>query len=192
VNERGLAYVNSALETSARNEQGYPVFLMARDLLQECATAGEAAAVASETDAINYGSNFLLADAAGEAVVVERSVTRHAVRRSAVDGGVLFATNHNAAPALDDVLGGGEALLANSRERYERLAGLAASLRPSLRTLQELFCDHTRPGGFCQHGQGNLHTIGAFVAEAQARQLWVALGPPCENHFVSVPLKRRD
>jgi hypothetical protein len=103
---------------------------------------------------------------------------------------MLFATNHSLAADLDSALGGSPALLANSRERFERLAGLSAAQEASLEALQGLFRDHTRPGGFCQHGQADLHTIGAFVAGAQARQLWVSLGPPCENPFESVLLDR--
>ena len=190
VNERGLAQVNSSLMTRAQNLGGFPVFLMARNLLQGCGTVAEAVTAASESDGINFGTNLLLADAGGDCAVVERSVTRHGVRRPQAGDRRLFATNHSLAADLDAVLGGSPALLANSRERFERLAALSAAAEASLEALQGLFRDHARPGGFCQHGQADLHTIGAFIAGTRTRQLWVSLGPPCENPFESVLLDR--
>jgi hypothetical protein len=188
VNECGLAEVNSSLCTCAANRQGYPPFLMLRELLECCATVEEAARLALERDAINYGNNILLADESGGMAVVERSVTRQALRRRADDSPTLFATNHSLAPELEEVLGGGEVLLSNSRERFEHLLNLTPP--DSLPGLQNLFRDHTQPGGFCQHGQGNLHTIAALIVAPRLRQMWVAHGAPCRNQFLSISLER--
>jgi isopenicillin-N N-acyltransferase like protein len=183
VNQAGLVEVNSSLETSARNLDGYPVFMMTRDLLQHCASVGAAAQMAAASDAINFGSNLLLADAAGDCAVVERSVTRHGLRRPAPGERILFATNHSLTPDLESVAGGGADLAANSRERYEFVSSLAPAPDDPPETLPVLFRDHTRPGGLCQHGQGGLHTIGSFIAGSAARRLWIAAGAPCENPY---------
>lgn len=190
VNERGLAEVNSSLCTCARNLQGYPPFLMLRELLECCANVEEATRLALKRDAINYGNNILLADESGDLAVVERSVTRQALRRRAGDTPALFATNHSLTPELEEVLGGGDVLLTNSRERFEHLLELNPAPPDSLAGLQDLFRDHTRPGGFCQHGQGNLHTIAALIAAPRPRQLWVAYGAPCRNQFLPISLER--
>jgi isopenicillin-N N-acyltransferase-like protein len=190
VNECGLAEVNSSLCTCAANWQGYPPFLMLRELLERCATVEEATRLALERDAINYGNNILLADESGDLAVVERSVTRQALRWRADDAPMLFATNHSLTPELEEVLGGGEILLTNSRERFERLLELDPTPPGSLEGLQNLFRDHTRPGGFCQHGQGNLHTIAALIVAPRLRQIWVAHGAPCQNQFLPISLER--
>jgi hypothetical protein len=145
------------------------------------------AAIAS--DAVNFGSNILLADAAGDCAVIERAATRYAVRRPEPGGQVLFATNHSLAPELDEVAGNNSTLLANSRERFERLSGLSSAPDDLLETLQALFRDHTRPGGLCQHGQGDLHTIGSVIAGSATRKLWVASGAPCEIPYLPVSLE---
>jgi isopenicillin-N N-acyltransferase-like protein len=188
VNAAGLAQVNSALETNARNLEGYPVFLMTRDLLQHGNSVEAAAATALASDAVNYGTNILLADSAGDMAVVERSVTRQALRRDQAPGDGLFATNHSTQPEMAPVLGGSADLLANSAERFERLSGPARPLPATLDDFEQLFRDHTRPGGFCQHGQGGLHTIGSFIVSPESRQLWVARGAPCQNEFEAVGL----
>ncbi len=190
VNETGLVEVNSSLETSARNPDGFPVFLMARDLLQHSAAVSEAVSLATASDGINFGANILLADAAGDCAVVERSVTRQAVRRPEPGGRVLFAANHSLAPELDGVAGGSSILLANSRERFEHVSGLSPALDDPLETLQAMFCDHTRLGGLCQHGQGDLHTIGSVIAGSASRRLWIAAGAPCENPYLPITMER--
>ena len=190
VNECGLAEVNSSLCTCAHNWQGYPPFLLLRELLECCANVEEATRRAIERDAINYGNNILLADESGDLAVVERSVTRQALRRRADDTSMLIATNHSLTPELAEVLGGGKVLLTNSRERFERLLELSPTPPDSLAGLENLFRAHTQPGGFCQHGQGNLHTIAALIVAPRPRQIWVAHGAPCQNQFLPISLER--
>jgi isopenicillin-N N-acyltransferase-like protein len=189
VNEQGLAEVNSALCTRACNLQGFPVFIMARRLLQHSANVAEAVRLAEACDAINYGANILLGDAGGDCAIVERSVTRQAVRRA--DGArTMYATNHSLAPELADLLTGSPKLLANSHERFARVAVTAERPPASLDEVQSLFCDHSQPGGICQHGEGGMHTVAGLVVSPLLRQLWVTHGSPCQNPFVSVSLER--
>ena len=103
-------------------------------------------------------------------------------------GEVIFAANHNVTEEMEPFLGGSEALLVNSRQRFENLTRLARNMNKDLEGAFSLLQDHTVPGGLCQHGQGGLHTIGAFVALPEQAKLGLARGYPCQTEFRPVTL----
>lgn len=194
VNTAGLAQSNSSLESNRNEWSNFPVFIMARYLLQACGTVSQALEVAERYDAINSGSNMLLGDRSGDFAVIEKSVAQ-GVRRLEADPGtpgqvgeVIFATNHSVTAQMEPFLGGSETLLANSRERFENLTRLAGDVERDVEGMLSLLRDHASRGGICQHGQGGLHTIGAFVASPEEARLWVARAYPCQSEFRSYTL----
>ena len=194
VNAAGLAQSNSSLESNRNNWSNFPVFITARYLLQVCGTVSEAIEVAGRYDAINSGSNILLGDSSGDFAVIEKTVAQ-AVRRLEAEsktpgqvGEVIFATNHSVTAEMEPFLGGSETLLANSQQRFGNLTHLARGVKRDLEGMIFLLRDHASPGGLCQHGQGGLHTIAAFVALPRQATLWIARGYPCQNDFRPITL----
>lgn len=194
VNGAGLAQSNSSLESNQCNWAGFPVFIMARYLLQTCSSVSEALSVAECFEGINSGGNVLLGDSSGDFVVLEKTVSQ-AVRRLKEDtkadgqvGEIIFATNHSVTEEMEPLLGGSEALLTNSRHRFDNLTVLARDVKRDLEGTFSFLRNHTSPGGLCQHGQGALHTVGAFVGSPKRAMLWIARGYPCESEFASIKL----
>lgn len=194
VNTAGLAQVNASLESNTDNWSGFPVWIMARYLLQSCATVSQAIEAAQRYDAINTGGNFLLGDSSGDFAVIEKTIAQ-AVRRLEAEpkvagqvGEVIFATNHSVTAEMEPFLGGTETVLMNSQQRFENLARLAQDVKRDLEGAISLLRDHALPGGLCQHGQDGLYTTAAFVAFPKQARLWVARRYPCQSEFRPVTL----
>ena len=100
---------------------------------------------------------------------------------------VIFATNHTITKEMEDILGGSEELLENSRQRLANLVRQSESLSLSMEGLRKLLCDHSQAGAICQHGP-YLHTLASEMASPRQRTVWVTEGPPCRNEFVPVSL----
>jgi isopenicillin-N N-acyltransferase like protein len=183
VNDLGLAEVNSTLCARVRNPDGYPAFLMLRELLQQCDRVEAAVDYALAREAVAIGNNLLLGDEKGALAVVERSTTQAAVRWPGSSGSGLTATNHSLAPELASLLGGGPEFLENSRARLARLHHLGDVLPTTLTDWQHLLRDHAGHGSLCQHGQGNLTTVAALIVAPSRREMWVTCGAPCCNPF---------
>lgn len=195
VNAAGLGQVNASLESNTDNWSGFPVWVMARDLLQSCATVSQAIEVAQRYDGINTGGSFLLGDANGDFAVIEKTIAQ-AVRHLEAEpkvagqvGEIIFATNHSVTPEMEPILGGTESVLMNSQRRFQNVTRLAERVMPDLEGAISLLRDHSVPGGLCQHGQDGLHTTGAFVGFPKQATLWVARGYPCQSEFRSVTLQ---
>jgi isopenicillin-N N-acyltransferase-like protein len=194
VNAAGLGQSNSSLESNTCNWSGFPVFILARYLLQVCETVAHAINVTERYDGINSGGNILLGDMSGDFAALEKTVGQTVRRLETVPnmagqvGDVIFATNHGVTEEMEPFLGGSEGLLANSQERFDNLTRRARDMNKDLEGTISLLRDHTAPGGICQHGQGGLHTIGALIALPEETELWIARGPPCQNEFRPVTL----
>ena len=188
VNEKGLAWGTTSLLPTESDWEGIPAFILARYLLQHCATAREAVIAARQFTTINFGLQIMFADLSGDIAVLEKS-TRQAVRwlDRAKGERVIFATNHTVTPEMEDILGGSEDLLENSRQRFANLVRQSESLSLSTEGLQGLLRDHSQPGAICQHGP-YLYTLASEIASPMQKTIWVTEGPPCQNEFVPVSL----
>lgn len=197
VNSAGLAHGTSLLQSNRCEWSNFPLFVMTRYLLQSCATVSEAIEMSRRFDAINCGDNILLGDSSGDLAVIEKTVAQ-AVRRlgaepksAGQEAALVFATNHSVTAEMESLLGGSEAFLANSRQRFENMTRLAGRVSKDLTAMISVLRDHTSPGGICQHGQGGLHTTGALVALPKEAKLWVVRGYPCRSEFWPVNLARQ-
>jgi isopenicillin-N N-acyltransferase-like protein len=188
VNEKGLVWGTTSLLPNESNWEGIPAFILARHLLQHCATVREALTTAHQFSTINFGLLIMFADPSGDIAVLERS-TRQAERwlDRAKGERVIFATNHTITKEMEDILGGSEELLENSRQRLANLVRQSESLSLSMEGLRKLLRDHSQPGAICQHGP-YLHTLVSEIASPSQRTVWVTEGPPCQNEFVPVSL----
>lgn len=188
VNEKGLAWGTTSLLPTESDWEGIPAFILARYLLQHCATVGEALTAARQFNTINFGLLIMFADRLGDIAVLEKS-SRQAVRwlDRAKGERMIFATNHTITAEMEDILGGSEELLENSRQRLANLVRQSEALSLSMEDLQKLLRDHSQPGAICQHGP-YLYTLASEIASPMQGAVWVTEGPPCQSEFVPVSL----
>jgi isopenicillin-N N-acyltransferase-like protein len=122
----------------------------------------------------------------GDRVALETSADRLAVVERAGH------TNHYLDAGLAEI---GDEPSAGSLSRIERLDALLSERPPQTpEDAMELLRDHAgEPQALCHHPAGDddaeaSAVVFAFVAELEARRLWVAAGNPCEHEFEEVDL----
>ena len=188
LNEAGFCYSGSGLPLvhGTNNWDGLPPMVVNRELLAQCRTTTEGVHWLSRIDYIQHGGALALADEAGDVSVVEKVPLHQAVRRP--EAGVAFTVNDAWCPAIKPHIGGNDALVAESHMRAGTLLRLARALPATPAGMQELLSDHSRPGGICHHGEVNIHTVSAAVAQPRQRRLWVTQGYPCQSPFVAYTL----
>lgn len=194
VNVAGLVQTNSSLVGRHCDWSAFPVFIMARRLLQECGNTQEAISFQRNYHTINWGANILIGDARGEITVLEKIGTQTCrlpqVTRSR--GGqmekLVCAGNHRHFSHPPTHLTGNHSLETNSRMRLNNLSRRLGRMEVSAGGIIELLQDHSRQGAICQHGQDGLHTVGAIIASSQAFRLHVARGYPCQSPFFDLSL----
>jgi isopenicillin-N N-acyltransferase-like protein len=194
----GLAYVMAALPGRLRQAGGLSVFtLMTMGLLSRYASVSQVLDWLAQYEIALQGMTLLLADADGDMALVEMLPGRRAVRRPLKEPAeVLWHTNHAASP--DTLVGAADAnavaqygyagLLENSRARYENLRRLVPHLEHSRRGLGRVLRDHTTPGAVCQHGDAGMHSSAGVVICPSLRELWGAMGYPCQSDFKTYAL----
>ncbi len=91
INSRGLACGVMECYGKGHDPDGEPYAMIFRRVLAACATVGEAAALITNAKATT-GNNLMLADAAGDAAVMEIRPSGARLRRS--PGRYVYATNH--------------------------------------------------------------------------------------------------
>ena len=184
LNEAGFCYSGSGLPLvhGTNNWDGLPSMVVNRELLVQCHTAAEGLDWLSRIDYIQHGGALALVDEAGDVAVVEKVPTAQAVRRP--EDGVAFTVNDAWCPAIKPLVGGNEALIAESHTRADNLLRLAKDLPATPEGMQTLLRDHNHPGGICHHGEVGIHTVSAAVMQPRQRRLWVTQGYPCQNPFV--------
>lgn len=192
VNERGLA-VGTA-EAQVREEAtctevsegspspasgGVPARLATRIALERCATAGEAVDLLCALPQWTR-FNYLVADADGDAAVVEVGTRRTAVRRAEVgDGPWLVTTNHFVSPEL----AGQTDFRWLTRQKYRAAVASLDDARRAGR-LDAAACGRVlaAPGV----AQRRL-TLWSVVFEPGLDRIWFAPGRPDRNGFVELP-----
>ncbi len=181
VNDTGLTFGGSSIMNTDQDwERGIPTNLLQRYLLQYCADVDEGIALCERTPIMNHGMNIMLTDPAGNAVVVERSATRMAVRR--MESGAIWCANHYVTPAMQavDSLANPD-FRANSEGRAALLAHLTTAKPHTLGQIKEIARAHAEPVSMCQHGP--MHSVFGLIAISRDRTLLASDGYPCQNEL---------
>jgi hypothetical protein len=179
VNDTGLTFGGSSIMNTDRDwESGIPTNLLQRYLLQYCADVDEGIALCESTPVMSHGMNIMLTDPAENAVVVERSATRMAVRRMADNA--IWCANHYVTPEMlpvDDRTNAG--FRANSEGRAALLAQLTAEEPHTLEQVTRIARTHADPVSLCQHGP--MHSAFGLTMVSRDRMLLASDGYPCQN-----------
>ncbi len=164
VNERGLIILLAALPDEEPSGPGLQWHMVIDLVMETCSTVAEAAERIRSVSHLR-GFNFLLADAQGDALVVEATPAGVAVRGP--EDGLLVATNH--LPGDDwDATGRSEREVLRHRfsvERYDSAwAGLARVGNPlDGRAAQSVLRGHA--GGICRGDHAGAPRHGGFHSE---------------------------
>ncbi len=179
VNDTGLTFGGSSIMNSDQDwENGIPTNLLQRYLLQYCADVEEGIALCESTPVMNHGMNIMLTDPAENAVVVERSATRMAVRR--MEGDAIWCANHYVTPEMQDVDSRTNAdFRANTEGRWALLAELTQEEPHTLEQVARIARAHADPVSMCQHGP--MHSAFGLIAIPRDRTLLASDGYPCQN-----------
>jgi len=177
LNEAGL-FVGIARFFYPGLRPGLPFWLIARLLLDRCATVDEALELIQRVPhAQSY--TYLLADRFGKAVVVEPTVEGIEVRYP--QDGLLVMTNHAVCPAW---AGKESDVPPDSHPRYNRLRELLGegvvddeAVKAALRDHEGLVCSHQVVEG------RKLGTVWSVVGHPGERQLDIAPGHPCQAAY---------
>lgn len=182
VNDTGLTFGGSSIMNSDQDwDNGIPTNLLQRYLLQYCADVEEGIALCEDTPVMNHGMNIMLTDPAENAVVVERSATRMAVRR--MENSAIWCANHYVTPEMQAVDDRSNAVFrANSEGRAALLAELTAAEEPhTLEQVTRIARAHADPVSMCQHGP--MHSAFGLIAISRDRALLASDGYPCQNEL---------
>lgn len=178
INEAGL-FVGQAAFFSPGLKPGVTFWFLVRMLLDRCATVKEGIALLEETPHCASWT-YLLADARGDAAVVEPTVKGVSVRRP--ENGLLILTNHAVCP---EWAGTESYVPPDSRIRYERLSDLLGSGIVDIEDIRHALGDHT--GRICSHGEHfkgrRFGTLWSVVGSPGERCMEIAEGPPCSSVY---------
>ncbi len=180
VNETGLSFGGSSIMNTDRDwESGIPTNLLQRYLLQYCADVDEGIALCESTPVMSHGMNIMLTDSFENAVVVERSATRMAVRR--MENDALWCANHYVTEEVLPVDDRSNAdFRANSEGRTSLLATLTAEEEShTLEQVTRIARTHADPVSLCQHGP--MHSAFGLIVVSRDRMLLASDGYPCQN-----------
>jgi isopenicillin-N N-acyltransferase-like protein len=209
VNEAGLAMsTNNARLWRGEHlrYRGVPGSFLLQEVLETCKTAAEAM-----HRVLSFGkratAGFMgIADASGEAMVVEFTASEATVRRPG-EHGVLAQANHFtelshcnvpdgtlwAVEGMEDVeyLAGSHRRQRTALQMLEEQAGSI-----SVETLEAILSDHAGQdeGGedtVCCHGHTG-GTLASMVVDVTDRSLWIADGSPCSVPYEHVPFRARQ
>ncbi|MBN1661516.1 MAG: hypothetical protein JXA93_24195 [Anaerolineae bacterium] len=182
INEAGLFFGQAAIFMPGL-QPGLTFWYIGRLLLDRCATVDEGIELLYRVPhAASW--TYLLADARGNAAVVEPTIEGIEVRYP--EDGLLILTNHAVCPRW----AGREAFVPpDSHPRYERLrAFLGGSHAITVDTVKAAMRDHE--GLVCSHGahfpDRKFGTLWSVVGQPGERMLHVAAGYPCEAEYEAI------
>lgn len=182
LNEAGL-FVGQAAFFMRGLQPGLTFWFIVRLLLDRCATVGEALELIQRVPhAASW--TYLLADASGQAVVVEPTVEGIELRYP--EDGLLVLTNH----AVCARWAGREGFVPpDSRPRYNRLRQLLGGKdKVGVEEVRQALRDHR--GKVCSHGEHvprrKFGTLWSIVGRPGERQLEIAAGRPCMAAYRAV------
>ncbi len=172
INEHGLAIGNSGLATTDIEPRGLPYHTMYRQALLGCRDVEEAARFLGSVSQICFGATFVLVDAGGNALSIEKSPTRQAVLRTAENW--VGSANSFTTPSLQEVQVRPPERNGESGRRRETMRRFAANVGTSA-TLDDLLGfvrSHGSPAAICRHGGEDLsHTRESYVLLCRERRM---------------------
>ncbi|MBM4044935.1 MAG: hypothetical protein FJ279_07470 [Planctomycetes bacterium] len=190
VNDAGLCVVLTWVGTPDRGI-GVQSHILLKVLLRRCATVADALALLQGIPRTGL-CNYLLVDAAGDAVVFENAHSAFAIRRP--ENGRLCCTNHFLSPGIIPRTPEPEPRWpwrhASSRARLSRASEMLAAANPvTVETMKAISRDHANgPSALsvCAHGErqgDSAGSVGAFIYDAANARVHVASGHPCEAEY---------
>jgi predicted choloylglycine hydrolase len=178
MNEKGLviAMAYSMAVPSEMTIDGVPYTIMLRHLLQYAANVDEAIGIIKEMPR-TVGLNILVADgSAREAVIVEVSAHRMAVREAGAEP-FIYAANRYQMPYMKQYQASGWLSSASREKRFEQLKEFWWG-RFDVNSAIEVMRDKNDPavaGGAGLHPSiQNEGTIASMVFDASAREIWLS------------------
>ncbi len=200
VNARGVFVALNATRTDDPLEEGAPLPLVLRQVLEEADTLEHAVAILREADLRTSGIVLIGDGMARRAVVMELAARDKDERRvtRGEDESVVWATNHMTSDAfLEDPFNDKIRRDTSSGRRYDRLGerlGNNFGLTPG--EAADILRDRRGPHG-TDLGLGNknalesLSTTHGVVVDLTAMVLWVSEGPSAMGRFQAFDLRHR-
>ena len=182
LNCHGLAYAGTGLFVKGENENGVPHTFLQRMVLQNCKNVKEAIQYVSENDLMKVGMHMSFIDKEGNGAIVGKMPKAMYVLHPDKNN-TMYCTNHILDERYSEYMEDFPLLLENSKNRYKNLARLSVCKNRNLRSLQEIFRDHSDPGAICQHGNIGMHTVLAYVIQVNEGKFHLSEGYPCLNEF---------
>ena len=191
-NEKGLGVSLQSLSGGPTGNVGIPSSLLVADVLQRDATVDQAIARIVAAN-VFVSDLYLVADAAGNMAVVEKTPRAAAVRRGT---GLLSATNVASDPAISRSVGTVPAF-STSVARQSRLDETLGALRGRIDAATSVNVLRDRKGvGGARLGPGNRNAIDALIAchsvvfDLTLRRAYVAAAPHTLGAYVAFDLDR--
>ena len=190
LNEAGLGMVLNGLPGSGSSPDSVPTLPLARGVLQQCRDVQDALDWLARYDAMYWGFNLILADAAGDLAFIEMVPGAQGVQRATED--YLIHTNHCLRAETSGYQMSDEALVTygyaglaeNSRTRYETLSRIVPRAPRTRAAMESLLRDRSTPGAISQNGEQGMHTVYAMAVAPARGKLWGAEGYPVDVPFV--------
>lgn len=194
VNDAGIGVVANSLETERDGARdGVPVPVIRRRILASRGISQALRAVIQAKRA--YSQNYLIADAAGQAISLE--ATPDETFAIFPESGLLTHANHFRSVAAQARYSD-RALLRwpDSLYRDQRLSELLGPERGRITRahLESAYRDHYGfPESICRHPsdertRDSISTVAALIIDLTSRRMWAAPGPVCENVFAEYGL----
>jgi isopenicillin-N N-acyltransferase-like protein len=193
LNEHGIGVVGNALEcANGARRAGAPVAIMRRKLLMSRTLEDAVAIVRAGPRATSV--NHLIASAEGAALSLE--TTPDEVMTVEPRGALLEHSNHFRAPAAQArIVDQGIERTPDTLLRDRRMRELLAARVPlGVVDVQEALGDHDGyPESICRHAETVDYriwtTVASIIMDLDARRLWLAPGPVCENAYAEHALE---
>jgi isopenicillin-N N-acyltransferase-like protein len=194
MNLEGVAIVIHGARAGEPRATGEPVVQTVRDLLRGAHTTREAVAMLSGR-APMVPHMLLIADAAGDSVVVER-VPGHAPHLREQSGSSLALTNHLEGPHADDPKNADVIRTTSTTPRRARLDELIARTRRATPQHVATMLRDKRGAGNAKLPLGHRSAIDALIAthsavmDTTARVMWVNEGPHATGRYLRFDLRK--
>lgn len=170
--------------------EGVPGTFIVQEVLEKCATTQEAVEFITKFPARSNGCHYGLMDSSGDALIIETTSTRYAIRRS--EGGILAHTNHyqvlTDANLPDNIRFKMEDMdispLESPIRRFNREIELLTKNkgRITMNLIKTILSDHEKrePDDFtvCTHGP-SAGTLASIIVLPLKKEFWVADDHPC-------------
>lgn len=164
MNEAGISVTINAAQSADKRQIGTPVSLVMREVLQHAETLDQAIAIIRESKVFVSDSYLVASRKASQAVVVEKTPGRCAVRKA--EGDTIICSNHFLTDDLKDDQNNLKYMAeGTSVQRYHRMEELVKKHRGNLYPEQAaaILRDRELPGGK-EGGYGNAAAINSVIA----------------------------